>query len=309
MLLHHYTDVNGLQGILRSGKIWATHSNYLNDSTELRYGHSKAREFFFEKQNEISSGSDEDVFLIDFIDGVTKQKYDSQNIYISCFSTNGDILSQWRGYGSHGLGYSICLKPTSIGYPQSNNSYAVHKVKYGQSILDEKLEEIYRLVRKSLVACLKFFPDQAQVEDIGELCTLVNDPTYDQEKHLQHWKAVKDGLVYHANYGFQALYPLFKNDGFREEEEWRIINRTTDSSLIRYRASRGMLVPFVELPLFKDDNEQSPVFKVVSVTCGPNPHPENTKKSVEMFIETLKSGESLLGEIEVKSSQIPYRSW
>ncbi|MEU6190491.1 hypothetical protein [Nocardia sp. NPDC047038] len=36
--LYHYTDINGLKGILDSGEIWLTHMAYLNDSQEFEYG-------------------------------------------------------------------------------------------------------------------------------------------------------------------------------------------------------------------------------------------------------------------------------
>ena len=36
--LSHYTDVNGLSGILKDKSIHATHYQYLNDSSELAYG-------------------------------------------------------------------------------------------------------------------------------------------------------------------------------------------------------------------------------------------------------------------------------
>ena len=37
-IIHHYTDDNGLRGILQSGKLWLTDAFYLNDPSELRYG-------------------------------------------------------------------------------------------------------------------------------------------------------------------------------------------------------------------------------------------------------------------------------
>ena len=36
-LLWHYTNAAGFLGICRSGKLWATNTEYLNDASELRY--------------------------------------------------------------------------------------------------------------------------------------------------------------------------------------------------------------------------------------------------------------------------------
>lgn len=38
MILHHYTDANGLLGILEYGSFWATQANFMNDSKELLHG-------------------------------------------------------------------------------------------------------------------------------------------------------------------------------------------------------------------------------------------------------------------------------
>ncbi|MCX2944386.1 hypothetical protein ORG37_14910 [Rahnella perminowiae] len=35
MKIFHYTDLNGLKGIIESGSLWATHFSFLNDSNEL----------------------------------------------------------------------------------------------------------------------------------------------------------------------------------------------------------------------------------------------------------------------------------
>ena len=39
-LLYHYTDQTGLDGILSSGCMWATHFKFLNDSSEREHGFS-----------------------------------------------------------------------------------------------------------------------------------------------------------------------------------------------------------------------------------------------------------------------------
>lgn len=43
-LLWHYSDAAGMAGIVRTEKLWATDTRFLNDSTELAYGLSLAVE-------------------------------------------------------------------------------------------------------------------------------------------------------------------------------------------------------------------------------------------------------------------------
>jgi hypothetical protein len=38
VILYHYTTATGLNGIVRSRSIWASHYRFLNDATEFRYG-------------------------------------------------------------------------------------------------------------------------------------------------------------------------------------------------------------------------------------------------------------------------------
>lgn len=34
----------------------------------------------------------------------------------SCFSTKGDVLSQWRAYAENGSGFAIAIDPLELGY-------------------------------------------------------------------------------------------------------------------------------------------------------------------------------------------------
>ena len=45
--IYHYTTAAGLKGILEQKVLWATHSDYLNDVSELRYGRSLIAETIF----------------------------------------------------------------------------------------------------------------------------------------------------------------------------------------------------------------------------------------------------------------------
>jgi len=38
-VIYHYTDLAGLIGIISSGRVWATHTDKLNDASENRHGY------------------------------------------------------------------------------------------------------------------------------------------------------------------------------------------------------------------------------------------------------------------------------
>lgn len=60
--LYHYTDLRGLEGILKFGKFWFTDYWHLNDPSELKHGVDMARDV----AQQIAAGADGKVRL--FID-------------------------------------------------------------------------------------------------------------------------------------------------------------------------------------------------------------------------------------------------
>ena len=41
--IYHYTGAAGLRGILQSGHIWATHTDFMNDSAEIEFACEQIR--------------------------------------------------------------------------------------------------------------------------------------------------------------------------------------------------------------------------------------------------------------------------
>lgn len=88
-LKYHYTDLYGLQGILKSGSIWLSDSSSLNDLTEgkLILNHAcKTLE---------SMG---DFKRLDRLKSLIQMSLSKS--YIGSFSRFGNRLSQWRGYAN-----------------------------------------------------------------------------------------------------------------------------------------------------------------------------------------------------------------
>src|SRR5271155_5477972 len=48
-LVFHYTNASGLEGILRTGRLWLTDIFSINDPSELKHGYSTFVEFFKER--------------------------------------------------------------------------------------------------------------------------------------------------------------------------------------------------------------------------------------------------------------------
>ena len=96
-ILYHYTMIDGLLGIISECKLWSSDCRFLNDGSELSY----AREIFF---NEIIK-----LDLPPIHGGgywIPGTSLDDYRMFVTCFCEDGDLLSQWRGYGLE-QGYSL----------------------------------------------------------------------------------------------------------------------------------------------------------------------------------------------------------
>ena len=103
--IYHYTDKNGITGILENNCLWARHYNYTNDETELLV-------FPYILKKWISNNSpfeltDITYILLDAFNTMVQGPLSKSHPYISSFCNDyGDTLSQWRGYGNDD-GFSI----------------------------------------------------------------------------------------------------------------------------------------------------------------------------------------------------------
>jgi hypothetical protein len=108
-LLYHYTDLDGLRGILSERSIRMSHSSTLNDPAELEYGKVLAIEVI-ERMMGDSELADVQEFLRGLI-GLVRSIGDTiHDLFVTSFCEDGDLLSQWRGYPQRGSGYNLGFK-------------------------------------------------------------------------------------------------------------------------------------------------------------------------------------------------------
>lgn len=102
--IYHYTSASGLRGIVESNCIWATDIAYLNDKEEVDHGITERNKVL----NNIVQSSRNSPEYKDFASRIGNIKGNrGDNSFVSCFTRNGDQLSQWRGYSNSVIGYSI----------------------------------------------------------------------------------------------------------------------------------------------------------------------------------------------------------
>lgn len=134
----HYTDVNGLLGVLDKRKLWASCVGYLNDTLEVEFGLSVLKDILEELGNPLES-----------IWPVESHPLERSplDVYAVSFSTHGDLLSQWRGY-ANGAGFTIAFDPAEMKFSETVGGVdsEPYRVRYGHQARNElKLDVESRL--------------------------------------------------------------------------------------------------------------------------------------------------------------------
>lgn len=100
--LFHYTDGDGLMGIVRDRCLWATHAAFLNDPRETLVVREALRAILDE-----STGSPFMSELRDLCRPAAEPDLLQAPAYVVAFTETGNDLSQWRSYGDGGRGYAL----------------------------------------------------------------------------------------------------------------------------------------------------------------------------------------------------------
>jgi Protein of unknown function (DUF2971) len=271
--LYHYTDLGGLKGIIDAGDLWLTHCRFSNDNEELTHGKDIARQKLDERA--VVKSLPEGQGYLNYLERL-KALLDqpvADGVYICCFCEKNDLLSQWRGYGANGAG--VCIK--------------------------FKKEELSHLTGYCKVGILRLWK--------------VIYPLEQQQYLIDHaidygWKngcADSEERAKRSAEAIRFLIPTFKNPGFAEEEEWRLIF-TPDPTLHvepAFRTGRNMLIPYYGLQSLGWGDKPLPI---TGVCVGPGIHKEINAQSVQMLLERRNcKGRPECPGVRVEISKTPYR--
>jgi hypothetical protein len=113
--LWHYTDANGLIGILKTGQIWSTQITCLNDSLEQRYFGDLVHAIVKTRRAQNTDPILEPLFRVADV-ALDNRNFSPIGQFVACFSETEDDLGQWRGYGGGECGYAIGFRSQDILY-------------------------------------------------------------------------------------------------------------------------------------------------------------------------------------------------
>lgn len=275
-LLYHYTDVVGLIGICTSASLRATNLRFMNDAQELSHGWKLMRQVLGEAEAKAKGPAQ--VELIEELGQIMSTPYGGYpDFYSVSFSADGDLLSQWRGYGSDGGGYAVGFDTADLASFSAQTSGPRRVL--NRVIYDEELQ--LQILHRTAEAMLELF---AQVEPGDPLLTTLRAQTF----------AALGQLV-----GFAFA---FKDPAWAEEREWRVVRAVSDNELhgVRFRpGTGGVAVPFISIGPDGGSVGDLPIRQIVQ---GPTTSPDIAAESVKILLAT--NGYT---DVEVKASSIPLR--
>ncbi|MDK2595220.1 DUF2971 domain-containing protein [Pseudoalteromonas obscura] len=217
------------------------------------------------------------------------------DVYVSSFSEKPDLLSQWRGYCPPGRGICIGFSRDVLEEYCRENNFDLKKCVYSEA---EQNSEMKKLIRK----CQAEFPmptaSRTEYDKFESNDRVKHELDYRQYVMNGEGKILADSALRNLCDSINKLAPLFKDNGFHEESEWRIIAENPTCK-INFRAGSSHLIPYITLPILQFSKDA-----IREVIVGPNPSKQNCVSSVSMLLES-----NGFKNAKVKQSKIPFKSW
>jgi hypothetical protein len=206
--------------------------------------------------------------------------YLNANIFSTSFCEKGDLLSQWRGYGSYS---SAC----SIGF----NTKMLENL-----IIDNKIP--FKL-NKCTYSCDSRYK-RTIMKYIDEEIYNAENNYDDKQKLISADKPIRKIFIEE----FIEKVSLMKLNCFKEESEWRLISTELiryDDKKTNYRTGKTTIIPYYTIPLGN-------LSSIKEIIIGPNQNYELTKNSVLGLAVKNSMLSNNFTPSNIKISKIPYRS-
>ena len=271
--LWHYTNIDGLIGIIKSKTLFATEMSYLNDEREFHLAADLLIDDMFEAEGKERWGLPPDArsHIQTALEKIDK------NVCVASFCTQQDLLSQWRGYGKGQRGISLGFDSQSLKKLALPHYFDLVRCSYGE-----------RKQRKILFDGLQPIIEKYEQIPAEEITRAVHLGKVAEE--LAHW--------------LKFLAPLIKDAGFEEEDEYRLVGplTTEGSKHLDIRRAGDALVCHCPLPI----TSQEVPCPLTEILIGPPASDFNKmKRSVTVLLERYWP-ESV--GIKISNTRIPYRS-
>jgi hypothetical protein len=227
--LFHYTSLAGVLGIVREGALFATEIRYMSDASELSVAASLLQRFARER---LESTTLDPEILTQFKSWVEESFVDGAHLFVTCFSEQGDLLSQWRGYCPNGKGICLGFRPADVERAAEAQHFRLVRCIYDGA-------EQNRLSRQIVMEV------EAHAHAIG--------PSQEALRLSRHGRSSYFPVFNSLSRQLLLLAAAFKSRTFSEEQEWRVVSFAPEPNpaQINFREGHSMLVPFIGFALPK----------------------------------------------------------
>jgi hypothetical protein len=277
--LYHYCSAESFLRIIETQSIHLSSVLGFNDYLETKWIEPLIRDAIQSKAGAQNAA---------FLDTVMHHYHDNQTIpFMTCFSSDGDTLSQWRAYAADGYGFAIGMNPRY--FPLRKQAPWVseeeeHAIGISEVVYDRAAQSAYiAQAIDSHLACFNADGLHSLSHHAAECATVL----------------LRDSLI-------------FKNPKFNEELEWRIIYVPTiiaeegaeiqigleqrPISDLRFRDSEDALIPYFELSFSEQRGEKA----INEIVLGP-------KNNTQAFVVRMLLDMNGFGDVKISKSEASYR--
>ena len=252
MLIYHYTDEQGLTGIIQNKSIWATDIRFLNDSMEFHSGIESLTKICND-MIKICKEKDDEIYknAVDFykvINTFIRNNLENRNIYITSFTKSEDNLRQWMSYCPKNSGYAIAINKEKI--LEIKDKVQCKNIVFRLEDVDYRKESIYKML---------------------SLDSLIKEIT----KNFNNTNKLASRLINNLLFHCCAI----KNEEFHDENEERLVIQSTTEKKqkVKFRSRSGVIIPYFEYPIELDYIEK--------VIIGPTTNMKLARLGLEEFLE------------------------
>ncbi len=268
--LFHFTDCDGLIGILESRTLWASLANALNDKSELQYGRDLIETLLEAGKLPIVA-----LPLVKLNEALERQSW---RVFVFSFCARIDTALQWLHYGRSGSGVAMGFRSALLNQP----GYRLYPVEYERRRQVRLLVDAVSSADRALAAASIHLSKGDEREFLAELAldTLAT----------QIW----------------LLLPRMKDRSFAAEQEWRLVASVPIGTGVpvsnlpwgptRFRSRGGRIVPYKELKF--------EVLPVVEIIEGASAQTRQEPMALKVLLESTLANSD---EVRVTVSPVPVR--
>lgn len=272
-IVYHYCPADAFLALSTTKRLRCTDVFSMNDFMEMHWGHHIWTRTWAGLQ-EIPNGFLKTVDELLFTSGLIATPL------ATCFSLEGDTLSQWRAYANDGTGYSVGFQ----AQPLTQLAVRPLRVLYDES---DQISELQRVIT-ALYRTEQEAPKN-ESEDLYNFClhlmldlAAFKNPAFQEEKEIR--------LLHTLRFEPSGRFLKLRDPG------GIAFGSQVESEEVQFLMRKGIPVPYIDIP-FQRPGEKGPIRRVI---IGPKNQARTS--AVSVFLESIG-----IHDVDVVRSTASYR--